>query len=263
MGRPELRLDLRRAPQTMAQAATALTVATGLTLTAEVWWAAHRRLPVGLEVDATGVLGAHLAGTPVRVVILGDSTLTGPGLESPDDIWVRRALSALDLGRPIDLASFAVGGSRVADVRRRLDEALAVDADAVILSVGSNDAIHGTPARQFATDYELMLSELLERVPVAAVTNVGDLGNIARFPRPLRHVVRRRGRTFCRLVEQAAGRHDQVELLDVSPANGYFRDRTMFGPDLFHPSRDGHLKWAEAAAPGLLLALSRLELRPA
>ena len=255
---PGIHIDLRRAQHAVAQAATALTVATGVTLTAEVLWAAHRRLPVGAEVDATGILGEHLPGPPVRVVILGDSTLTGPGLGSPDDLWVRRALSALDLGRPIDLVSFAVGGSRVEDVRRRLDEALAIDADAAILSVGSNDAIHGTAARRFVAGYDALLTELLERVPVAAVTNVGDLGNIARFPRPLRHLVRRRGRTFCRLVEDAAQRHGAV-LLDVTPSNHFFRDRSLFGPDMFHPTSVGHAKWADAVAPSLLLALSRLE----
>lgn len=254
-----MRLELRRAPQTAAQAATALTLATGLTLTAEVLWAAHRRLPVGSEVDASGLLGEHLDGPPVRVVVLGDSTLTGPGLRSPDDLWVRRALSALDLGRPIELVSFAVGGSRVADVRRRLDEALAQDTDAAILAVGSNDAIHATPSRQFVAEYDAMLDDLLARVPVAAVTNVGDLGNIARFPRPLRHLVRRRGRTFCRLVEQAVARHERAVLLDVTPANHFFRDRSLFGPDLFHPTSAGHSRWAEAVAPGLVVALSRLE----
>lgn len=254
------RVDLRMAPHTALHTTTAVALATGVTLAAEVLWAAFRRLPVGVELDASGVLGAHLDGPPVRVVVLGDSTLTGPGLTSADHIWVRRALSALDLGRPIELASFAVGGSRVADVRRRLDEALAHDADAAVLSVGSNDAIHGTPARQFAADYDEVLDDLLRRVPVAAVTNMGDLGNIARFPRPLREVVRRRGHNFCRLVEQVAARHERAVLLDVTPSNRYFRDRSLFGPDLFHPTSAGHSLWAETVGPSLMLAMSRLEL---
>lgn len=251
-----VRLDVGRL---LPRAATGLTLATGMTITAEVLWAAHRRLPVGAEVDASGVLGADRTGPPLRVVVLGDSTLTGPGLTSPDDLWVRQALSALDLDRPVELVSFAVGGSRVGDVRRRLDEALAVDAHAVILSVGSNDAIHGASTRRFAADYNSLLTELLSRVQVVAVTNVGDLGNIARFPRPLRTIVRSRGRAFCRIVDRVAARHEQAVLLDVTPSNHYFRDRSLFGPDMFHPTSHGHSKWAEVAAPGLLLALSRLD----
>ena len=49
-------------------------------------------------------------------------------------------------------------------------------------------------------------------------------------------------------------------LLDVTPSNHWFRDRSMFGPDLFHPTRAGHTKWAEVAAPHLLLALCRAEV---
>ena len=56
-----------------------------------------------------------------------------------------------------------------------------------------------------------------------------------------------------------AGEHAQAVLLDVTPSNHYFRDRSLFGPDMFHPTSDGHSKWAEVAVPGLLLAFSRLE----
>lgn len=243
----------------VAVTATAVTVASGLTLAAEVWWAAHRRLPRCDEVDATGLVGTASEAAPLRVVVLGDSTLTGPGLTSAEDVWVRRALAAMDLGRPIEVVSFAVGGSRVADVRARLDEAFAVPADAAVLSVGGNDAIHGTSAGAFRRQYHELLGEILERVPVAAVANVGDLGNIARFPAPLRSVVRARGRTFCRTIERVAARHDRAVLMDVTPSNRFFRDRSLFAADMFHPNRDGHGHWADAARPGLLLALSRLD----
>ena len=246
-----------KAPHAAAQTATALGLATGLTFAAEVLWTAFRPLPHHNDLDASGVLGAHLDGPPVRVVVLGDSTLTGPGLTSADDIWVRRALAALDLGRPVEIVSFAVGGSRTSDVHRRLDAALATPADAVVLAVGSNDAIHGTPARQFTAEFDAMLTELLERVPVAAVTNIGDLGNIARFPVLLRGVMRLRGRTFCRIVEAAVARHPGATLLDISPANHHFRDRTLFGTDLFHPTSTGHSIWADAALPSLGIALSQ------
>jgi lysophospholipase L1-like esterase len=252
-------VDLRVAPHTAVQTAAVVTLATGATLAAEFLWTAFRRLPEFSDVDASAVLGAHLDGEPVRVVVLGDSTLTGPGLVDPADIWVRRALSTLDLGRPVDLASFAVGGSRVADVRRRLDSAFETSADAAILAVGANDALHGTAARQFAADFDRLLTELLDRVPVAAVTNIGDLGNIVRIPAPLRSVARRRGRAFCRAIEEIVERHDGAVLLDVSPSNMFFCDRTLFGPDLFHPNSVGHSRWAEAVTPGLRAAFERIE----
>ncbi|MFN8051365.1 MAG: SGNH/GDSL hydrolase family protein [Acidimicrobiales bacterium] len=245
-----------------AHTAAALGVATGitgLTLAAEVLWTAFRRLPQFGDLDPSGVVAAHLDSPPLRVVVLGDSTLTGPGLVDPDEIWVRRALAALDLGRPVEVVSFAVGGSRVADVARRLDAALAVDVDAAILSVGSNDAIHGTGSRQFAADFDTLLDAVLARVPVAAVTNIGDLGNVARFPAPLRGVMRRRGRSFCRIVEAAVARHPQAVLLDVTPSNQAFRDRRLFGPDLFHPTSAGHSLWAEAVAPSLRTTFARLD----
>ena len=244
----------------VSRAAAAATAATGITLTAEVLWAAHRPLPRPGDIDTSGMVNAERDGTPMRVVVLGDSTLTGPGLTSPDDVWVRQALMTVDLGRPVDLISYAVGGSRVADVVRRLDDVDLIGVDAVILSVGSNDAIHGTGVRRFARTYDALLARLLAEVPVVALTNIGDLGRIARLPRPLRQIIGRRGRTFCRTVERVAAGHRRAVLLDVTPSNHWFRDRSLFGPDLFHPTRAGHTKWAEVAAPHLLLALCRAEV---
>lgn len=249
--------ELRRGPHSAAHTAGALTLATGAALAAELAWAAFRPLPQFADVDASGVLDAHLDGPPLRVLVLGDSTLTGPGLDDPDDIWVRQAIAGLRVGRPVHLTSAARGGSRVADVRAALPAALdaAGPADVAVVAVGANDAIHGSLAAQFARDYDTLLLELLDAVPRVAVANVGDLGNIVRFAPPLRAVMRRRGRQFGRIIEAAVARHHGVVLLDVTPANEHFRDRTLFGPDLFHPNRDGHARWAEAAGPGLALAL--------
>lgn len=241
----------------LATVTAATGVATGVALGAEVVWAARRHLPVGAEIDATGRLRDHLPGAPLRVAVLGDSTLTGPGLSDAGEVWVRQALAAVDVGRPLDVVSFAVGGSRVADVRARLADAFDAPVDLVILAVGANDAIHGTGRRVFAESYDELVAEILRHAPVVAVANIGDLGNIARIPAPLRHVARARGRAFCRIIERTAVRHAGAVLLDVSPANAHFRDRSLFGPDLFHPTRDGHARWAEAVQPSLLLALCR------
>ncbi|MCU1353382.1 MAG: Secreted protein [Acidimicrobiales bacterium] len=220
-------------------------------LIAEVVWVTRRRLPSLTGLDASGLVAGSGEGPPVRLIVLGDSTVTGPGLTRPDEIWLRRALVELELHHPVDVLSFAVGGSRVSDVRRGLDQALAIPADLAVVAVGSNDAIHATPTRQFARDLDDVVRRLLEHVPVVAVGNVGDLGNIARVPPPLKSVLRRRGRIICRQIEEVVARHSRAVLLDVTTSDAAFRDRSVFAPDLFHPSPVGHSHWARAAVPGL------------
>lgn len=231
-----------------------MTVATTATLAMEVLWTAYRPLPQSGDLDASGTVGGHRGGRPLRVVAMGDSTLTGPGLASGREVWLRQALELVDVDVPVELVSLAVGGSRAADVVRRLPDAFEAHPDLVVVSVGSNDAIHGVALRQFVEHYDTILRSVAEVAPIA-VTNIGDLGNVIRFPPPLRQAARRRGRTFGRAIERMVRHRDGVTLLDVSPADPAFADRSMFGPDLFHPTADGHAAWARTVAPRLSAAV--------
>ncbi len=233
-------------------------VALAAALATEVLWVAHRRLPVLAHVDASGVIApvdGDTSSEPLRVVALGDSTLTGPGLPSGEHVWIRTALGAV--GRSVDVVSLAVSGSRIADVERRVDEAIAHRPHLVVVAVGCNDVIHGTAPRQFRAAYDCMLDRLTGGVPVVAVANIGDLGNVARVPHPLKSLLRWRARAFCSIIESVAESYEQAVVLDVTGSDHVFRDRSVFTADLFHPGEAGHAAWAEAALPGLRLAIER------
>jgi lysophospholipase L1-like esterase len=234
-------------------ASTALLAGSIAVLGAEVLWTARRRLPSLEGIDASGPVPgtAPDSGEPIRLVALGDSTLTGPGLTDPDDIWLRRSLADLRLERTVDVASLAVGGSRVADVRAVVPDALALDPDVVVVAVGSNDAIHGTGFRAFTEALDTVVAALLTQAASVAVCNVGDLGNVARVPMPLSSLLRQRSIAISRRVATVVAKYEGAVLLDVSPSNVGFRDRGVFAEDLFHPNETGHALWAKAAEPGL------------
>lgn len=238
-----------------AAAAAATSVATGV-IALEVFWVGHRRLPQLEDLDASGLVPGTRDAAPLKVVVLGDSTTTGPGLSSADEIWLRKALAELHLDRPIEVVSLAVSGSRVDDVWARIPEALSVEADIAVLAVGSNDAVHGTPLRRFSDRFEQVVSSLCESIPTVAVANIGDLGNIVRIPPPLRSIIRIRGRALCRAIELVVANNDRAELLDVTASNEHFRNKALFAADLFHPTAEGHSMWADAALPGLRKAFA-------
>ena len=219
-------------------------------LAAEVAWVVHRPLPSLEGIDASGRAGPDEAA-PLRLVVLGDSTTTGPGLAQAEQIWLRRALAGLDLSHGIEVRSLALGGSRVADVLRRLPEVWPLEPDAVVVAVGSNDAIHGTASRRFARDLDRLVGELHARVGALAVANVGDLGTLERVPPPLTALLTLRSRVISRRIEDVVTAHPGTVLLDVSAADRAFRKGGVFGADLFHPNELGHDLWAAAAEPGL------------
>ncbi len=242
-----------------AAAVGAATLSSAIAL--EVRRAQRMPLPTLEGIDASGTVRGLREGEVLRVVALGDSTLTGPGIADPSNIWLRRALHRLELEPTIEMISLAVGGSRVVDVLRRVDEAIELRPALVVVAVGSNDALHGTPGRRFAAQLDRLLDRLTAEVPVVAVANVGDLGNIARARAPLTTALRLRARVICRIIEQTVAKHDGVVLLDVTPSNEPFRNPDVFGADLFHPSEIGHSIWADTVFADLGVAFDRLNIR--
>jgi lysophospholipase L1-like esterase len=227
-------------------------------LVAEAVWTVRRPLPSLTGWDASGTIPGRDDADPLTVVALGDSTLTGPGLGDPSQVWLRQALERLAIPRPVELRSLAEGGSRVADVAQRIDAARAVGPDLVVIAVGSNDALRGTSTRTIRRQLDTLLGHLLDGVPIAAVANVGDLGSIPRVPPPLRSILQRRSRSVRAAIEDVVASHGRTVLLDVTPADEALRDRRLFAPDLFHPGAGGHEAWAVAAMPGLRSAFDRL-----
>src|SRR5690606_14805493 len=136
------------------------------------------RLP---EFDPSGDFGDP--GNPtVRIAVLGDSSVTAPGVAHPDETWIRIAMRRLaDHGHHVVLESFAVGGSKAIDVRNgQLGATLEARPDIAIVSVGANDAIRGVPLRAFERDLDATVVELRAAGIDVVLSGVGDLGTIPR-----------------------------------------------------------------------------------
>lgn len=216
-------------------------------LTVETLWAVLHPAPRFQDLDASGTEGPA-DGTPLHVVVVGDSTTTGPGLERPDDIWVRQFARKLE-GYRVKVTSFAVSGARVADVRRdQLEPALASAGDITFVAVGANDAMHGTPLHRVERGLDDVVGALVQVSPMVVVCGVGDLGTVPRFLPPLDLVMRARGRAVDAVCARVADRHRALKVDMWGLTTHAFRtDPEMFSADLFHPSAKGHAVWAEAA----------------
>ena len=228
------------------------------TVVAQFWYVAHRPLPSFTDLDPDGVFGPDSA-PDVRLVLLGDSTVTGPGLERRDDLWSRQVARRLVGDVRIRLLSVAAGGSRVRDVlTAQLPEAQELRPHVAIVSVGANDAMHGTRLRRFEADLDALVDAFGEAGTEVVLAGVGDLGNIPRLVHPLKALATRRSRQFDCAHARVAARHDHVVKVPVAElTDEQFRARDVFCPDLFHPNCAGHTAWAEAAYPFVADALAR------
>jgi lysophospholipase L1-like esterase len=228
-------------------------------LTGEIVYAIRRRLPTFGDLDASGTFGDP-ASPPLRMVALGDSSVTGSGLDHPEPVWVRRVSRHLAELHHVELISLAQGGARTSTVlAHQLPEALRLQPDLVLLSVGANDALRGTPLRRLERELDLLVGKLVEAGAAVALLGIGDLGTIPRLLAPLNTVARLRARWVDALEQRVADRHPRVAKAEAWRASTTqaFRTRSeLFAPDLFHASAEGHAEWAAIAIPAVEAALA-------
>ncbi|HUU61475.1 MAG TPA: SGNH/GDSL hydrolase family protein [Acidimicrobiia bacterium] len=223
----------------------------------QVWRTAHRPdLPSFTNQDISGTFGDP-AAPPLRIVAVGDSSLTAPGVDDLDDVWLRRLARTYTDRHLVELISLGVGGSRARDVvEGQLDAAVALRPDVAVVTVGGNDAIRAQPVRRYAAALETIVGRLEEASGAALLVGVGDLGTIPRLPSSLRSYLSRRSRIFDQACLRVAVSHPRtVKTQARRPTAQAFRtDLSLFAPDQFHASAAGHALFAETVAPALAAA---------
>jgi lysophospholipase L1-like esterase len=224
-------------------------------LVVQVLRAAHRKdLPSLKNQDPSGVFGDQRKPR-LRIVVLGDSSVTAPGVEPLDAAWPRQIARHLSDRFYVELLSVAVGGSKTRDViSDQLRPAIDFKPDIAFVSAGANDALRATPLSRFESEFEHIVGQLDRHVPGVAVSGIGDLGSIPRLPAIARSIIRIRGRSFDRAARRVVRRYPQVVKTNTwSPGWQEFltNPEDVFAGDLFHASAYGHRIYTNAAMPAV------------
>jgi lysophospholipase L1-like esterase len=214
-------------------------------LGAEAAYAVLRPVPKLSDFDPSGSFGeSHLPS--LRVAVLGDSSVTAPGVAGPEEIWVSRVCSRLSENSYVTLESFAVSGSKAADlIENQLEPTLAFDPDLVLVAVGANDVIRGVSVRAFEGQLDDLIGALAETDALVVMSGVGDMGTIPRLHPPLRNLMTRRSQRFNEIHLEVAARYGAYVIDQRSDdPDSWYTDRSLWSPDLFHVSAAGHERWA-------------------
>ncbi len=231
-------------------------------LAGQVMHAAHRNdLPSFQNQDPSGDFGRR-DRPRLRIVLLGDSSMTAPGVEPLDDCWPRRIARLLSERYFVELRSVAVGGSKASELLRdQIDAALALEPDIALVSVGANDALRAVPVADYERDLGEILRRLTAKVPAVGISGIGDLGSLPRLPAVPRSWARVRGRSYNRAIVRVA---DRYEVPKSETWGALWRpfsegDLTVFAADRFHASARGHEIFAMSMVPVVGALLKRLE----
>ncbi|MCP4248687.1 MAG: SGNH/GDSL hydrolase family protein [bacterium] len=224
-----------------------LPLAGGIGILGQILYAAHRPdLPSYDNYETSGALGDP--GRPgLRLVALGDSSITAPGVNQVDDAWIRKVAHALTDRYFVHLHALAVGGSNAADVLAdQLGPALELAPDLAVVSVAANDAIRGVPPARFERELDEIVGSLIAAGAPVVVVGVGDIGSIPRLPRFLRWYLTKRSAMFDRVSADVAARYPGAVKVDVRGdlSAAFWTDPMTFSGDRFHASSYGHEHFA-------------------
>jgi lysophospholipase L1-like esterase len=228
-------------------------------LTAETIMARTRRYAqpeLGLALRAS--IGRPSA-PPLRLVLLGDSTALGVGVDRVVDT-VGGQLAALlttgPAGRLVELSSVGVAGSRSTDLATQVARALLGGRpDVAVILVGANDATGLRRSGEAAAYLGAAVRRLRDADVEVVAGTCPDLGAARAFAPPLRQIIgwlgRRISRAQARAVRAAGG-----TVVDLALETGLvFRaDAGTFSYDGYHPSADGYRVWAHALLPAVAAA---------
>jgi lysophospholipase L1-like esterase len=209
--------------------------------------------------NATGWYGRRRPGPAIRVAVLGDSGMAGYGVERVEDTPGAQLASGISAyaGRRVYLGAYAVVGAQSKDIMAQLDQALLIEPEVVVISVGTNDVTH-TVGVSTSVSY---LSEAVRRVRDAGIEVVvgtcPDLGTVRPINPPLRQVAREWSRRLAKAQSIAAVQAGarSVSLATILGPEFDARPMDLFGPDRFHPSAEGYAAFAGVLQPTVLAAL--------
>jgi lysophospholipase L1-like esterase len=205
----------------------------------------------------------------LRMVVLGDSTTAGVGVERAEDALpylIARRVAEVER-REVHVVNYGWAGARAVDlVHQQLPRAIEplratethsflAGADLVAIVIGSNDATHNTPPGRFRSSLRTVLEGIRETAPSARVA----LAGIPAFRGALRGIeplifladqYARLLRPISRAEANRAGAAYADLARDVPPR---IRGRTdVLSRDQFHPSAVGYAAWADVIAEALL-----------
>ena len=187
--------------------------------------------------DACSFEPGHRPPKPVRrVLVVGDSTAVGIGATSPSETLVGHIVAQFPLTH---VENHARMGARAHDMPTQLGLAEEARYDAVLIAVGGNDILRGTPRPAFQASLEQALARACALSEIVILVNCPNIGAAPLFPWPLTAILSRRSLRYRATFETVCAGHpvDFVNFTYEPKLDPFRRARSVyFASDGLHPT---------------------------
>ncbi|WP_216635941.1 SGNH/GDSL hydrolase family protein [Neptunicoccus sediminis] len=200
--------------------------------------------------EASGARSGQLGtGTPLRLLVLGDSSAAGVGVKTQDQALSGQLVRALSADYALDWTLVAKTGATTASTLEWMERRDPATYDAVVLAIGVNDVTRSVPLRRWLAMQDRLLTLLCTKFGAKRIytTALPPMGRFPVLPQPLRHVI---GLTASRYDVALAGfltNRPEVTRLQLDLP----LDPSLMASDGFHPGAEVYRIWAEHVAAAI------------
>lgn len=228
-------------------------------MTSPLWLAQglHVALTTPRLPEAAGPRAGRVGQGRLRLLILGDSSAAGVGVDRQDDALAGQLVAALADHHP-DWRLEAWTGATTALTLARLRALPEIPFDIAVVALGVNDVTRGVPLKRWLIHQRELAAALSGRFGVRHLylSGVPPMGAFPALPRPLRDVLGARAARFDAALAGLAAtipgaRHLAFDTVQLQPA--------MMAQDGYHPGAAAYALWAEALARAIRSDLSPCE----
>lgn len=203
-----------------------------------------------------GLVGQAFAGQPLRLLLVGESTVAGVGVDNLQAALPGQLAEALAqrLQRPVHWRACGENGITAGQASQRLlPQVLSEPVDLALLVFGVNDTTALSSLQQWQKPLRLMAQQLTDGGAQVAFSAVPPLQHFRALPWLLRQLLGARGRILDRSLEKLA---DELGVQHCAVQLEFARE--YLAEDGYHPSGLGYRVWAEGLAAQLTLPRSAL-----
>ena len=190
--------------------------------------------------------GTSGTGAELRLLILGDSSGAGVGVESQDEALAGQLVSQLSGRFRVHWQVVAQSGATTASALKMLDDLSGQSFDCVVVALGVNDTKNAVPARTWRNNYHRLIQRLINQhgAQIICASGLPPMGRMPILPRPLRDVLGARAARFDAILGQVLSDYPECRHIPMD----FDMDVSAAARDGFHPGPAIYTEWARRIA---------------
>lgn len=203
-----------------------------------------------------GSFGEPAAGPPLRLLVVGDSSAAGVGVERQEHALAAQTAGSLAAytGQRVEWQMAARIGRTAASLRTMLADTKLAPADVLVCCLGANEVLRQTRPREFISSYRALLAELVPRIGarIVVVNGLPPMHIQPSVPQPLRWYLGQCAFRLDRALRAWTG-SEGLEYVSL----GWAATASRLGADKFHPGRGQYAEWGRIVAARVAARLQR------